>query len=76
MQVINDIWPETLLFTSIAIMVSCVSKFTSHQLVIANEMITVFGLVLGLVVSFRTSSAYERWAELEGDLSYVNLILS
>ena len=48
------------------IVVACVSKFTPHQLVIADGMLTPLGLVLGLVVSFRTSSAYERCVFFSG----------
>lgn len=33
---------------------------TSHSLGISNQLLTVLGTVLGLVISFRTSSAYER----------------
>lgn len=43
--------------------VTTVSELTKHNLGINNQMITVLGLVLGLVVSFRTSSAYERYSE-------------
>ncbi|KAG5717586.1 UPF0187 protein [Termitomyces sp. T112] len=61
--VINDIWPEVLFFTLIATMVSTVSKLTPHQLVIPSTLLTVLGTVLGLVISFRTTSAYERYQE-------------
>ena len=37
-----------------------VSKHTSADLGVSNQLLTVLGLVLGLVISFRTSSAYER----------------
>ena len=37
-----------------------VSQMTSHSLAISNQMLTVLGTVLGLVISFRTSTAYER----------------
>ena len=37
-----------------------VSEFTSVHLGVSNQLLTVLGLVLGLVISFRTSSAYER----------------
>ncbi|OBZ78130.1 hypothetical protein A0H81_02289 [Grifola frondosa] len=61
--VINDIWPEVLFFTLVATMVTLVSTMTSHSLAISNQMLTVLGTVLGLVISFRTSSAYERYSE-------------
>jgi hypothetical protein len=40
-----------------------VSEWTHHKLHISNQMLTVLGTVLGLVISFRTSSAYERFQE-------------
>ena len=77
---INDIWPEVLFFTLIALsecstvmeidtrpditvnnsVVTMVSEMTKHSLSISNQMLTVLGTVLGLVISFRTSTAYER----------------
>lgn len=41
-------------------MVVLVSKKTDAELGIANSLLTVLGTVLGLVISFRTSTAYER----------------
>lgn len=61
--VINDIWPQVLFFTAVAAMVSLVSEMTSHQLSVNNGLLGVLGTVLGLVISFRTSSAYERYQE-------------
>ncbi|KAH9941269.1 Bestrophin, RFP-TM, chloride channel-domain-containing protein [Epithele typhae] len=61
--VINDIWPEVLFFTLVATMVSLVSEMTTHKLAVSNGLLTVLGTVLGLVISFRTSSAYERYME-------------
>ncbi|KAF8530774.1 Bestrophin, RFP-TM, chloride channel-domain-containing protein [Gautieria morchelliformis] len=61
--VIDDIWPETLLFTLIATMVAAVTEMTRHKLQVNNALLTVLGTVLGLVISFRTSSAYERYQE-------------
>ena len=49
--------------------VALVSEKTSHSLGISNQMLTVLGIVLGLVVSFRTSSAYDRHASKLGCLS-------
>jgi len=62
-MVINDIWPEVLFFSLIATMVSLVSEKTKHSLAIPNGLLTVLGTVLGLVISFRTSSAYERYQD-------------
>ncbi|KAF8881232.1 UPF0187-domain-containing protein [Infundibulicybe gibba] len=61
--VINDIWPEVTFFTLVATMVCLVSEMTDHELVIPNQLLTVLGTVLGLVISFRTSSAYEKYQE-------------
>ena len=60
--VINDIWIELIFFTGVATMVVCVSEFQVN-LGIGNQLLTVLGTVLGLVVSFRTSSAYDRYWE-------------
>ncbi|KAF8189307.1 Bestrophin, RFP-TM, chloride channel-domain-containing protein [Pholiota molesta] len=48
--VINDIWPEVLFFSLVATSIS-------------SQLLTVLGTVLGLVISFRTSSAYERYQD-------------
>ncbi|KAJ3519224.1 hypothetical protein NM688_g9332 [Phlebia brevispora] len=61
--IVNDIWPEVTFFTAIGCMVTLVSELTPHSLAISNQMLTVLGTVLGLVISFRTSTAYERFSE-------------
>ncbi|KAF7350361.1 hypothetical protein MVEN_01340800 [Mycena venus] len=61
--VINDIWPETAFFTLIATMVAIITEKKIHNLAVNNGLLTVLGTVLGLVISFRTSSAYERYQE-------------
>ncbi|KAJ7167138.1 Bestrophin, RFP-TM, chloride channel-domain-containing protein [Mycena crocata] len=61
--VINDIWPEVSFFTLVAAMVSLVTKMTPHSLAVPNTLLTVLGTVLGLVISFRTSTAYERYQD-------------
>ncbi|KAI0088883.1 UPF0187-domain-containing protein [Irpex rosettiformis] len=61
--VISDIWPEVLVFTLVAVAVVIVSELTSTSLAVSSQMLTVLGTVLGLVISFRTSTAYERFAE-------------
>lgn len=42
--------------------VTCISKFV-HPLNVSNLLLTVLGFVVGLAISFRTSSAYERYME-------------
>jgi ion channel-forming bestrophin family protein len=61
--VVNDIWPEVMFFTAVAAAVSVVTEMKIHNLAINNGLLTVLGTVLGLVISFRTSSAYERYQE-------------
>ncbi|KAF9455764.1 UPF0187-domain-containing protein [Collybia nuda] len=72
--VVNDIWPEVLFFTLIATMVSCVSELTPHKLILSNQLLTVLGTVLGLVISFRTSSAYERYQD--GRKMWTNIMVA
>ncbi|KAJ7698026.1 Bestrophin, RFP-TM, chloride channel-domain-containing protein [Mycena rosella] len=61
--VINDVWPEVSFFTLVAAMVALVTNLTSHSLAVPNSLLTVLGTVLGLVISFRTSTAYERYQD-------------
>ncbi|KIY48429.1 hypothetical protein FISHEDRAFT_65725 [Fistulina hepatica ATCC 64428] len=61
--IVNDVWPEVVFFSLIATMVALVSEKTDHQLGISTQLLTVLGTVLGLVISFRTSSAYERYQD-------------
>jgi putative membrane protein len=61
--IINDVLPEVLFFTLISTVVSIVSMETKHKLGISNQMLTVLGTVLALVISFRTTSAYERYQD-------------
>jgi predicted membrane chloride channel (bestrophin family) len=72
--VIDDIWPEVIFFTLVATVVSLVSLKTSVDLGVSNQLIGVLGLVLGLVISFRTSSAYERYQE--GRKLWTNIIVT
>lgn len=61
--VINDIWPEVFFFTAVATAVAVVTEREVKNLAINNSLLTVLGTVLGLVISFRTSSAYERYQD-------------
>jgi len=70
--VINDIWPEVLFFSLVATMVVLVTQKTDTSLAISNQLLTVLGTVLGLVISFRTSSAYERYQD--GRKMWTNII--
>ncbi|KAH7335598.1 UPF0187-domain-containing protein [Rhizoctonia solani] len=61
--IVYQIWPELVFFTGVAVMVYTVSEFTSVTLAFNNALLTVLGTVLGLVISFRTTSAYDRYWE-------------
>jgi putative membrane protein len=43
-------------------LITCISKFV-HNLGTSNLLLTVLGFVVGLGLSFRSSTAYERYAE-------------
>ncbi|KAF2113275.1 Bestrophin, RFP-TM, chloride channel-domain-containing protein [Lophiotrema nucula] len=43
-------------------LITCISEF-KFELVVSNMLLTVLGFVVGLAISFRTSSAYERYTE-------------
>ena len=45
-----------------ATVITCISKFVK-PLVVSSLLLTVLGFVVGLGISFRTSSAYERYIE-------------
>ena len=59
----------------LSLVVSLVSAMTSVKLQVNNGLLSVLGTVLGLVISFRTSSAYERQV-VAVDHSYTKLTLS
>jgi ion channel-forming bestrophin family protein len=43
-------------------LITCLSQWV-YPLVVSNLLLTVLGIVVGLAISFRTSSAYERYTE-------------
>ncbi|KAL5119454.1 hypothetical protein ACEQ8H_002724 [Pleosporales sp. CAS-2024a] len=43
-------------------LITCVSQFL-HPLAVSTLLLTVLGFVVGLAISFRTSTAYERYTE-------------
>lgn len=45
-----------------ASLITCISEFV-HPLIVSNLLLTVLGFVVALGISFRTSSAYERYVE-------------
>jgi ion channel-forming bestrophin family protein len=45
-----------------ATLITCISHFV-YPLVVSNVLLTILGFVVALSISFRTSSAYERYAD-------------
>lgn len=43
-------------------LITCISEWI-YQLKVSNLLLTVLGFVVGLAISFRTSTAYERYTE-------------
>lgn len=54
--------------------ITCVSTFTGVSLGISSTLLTVTGFVVGLALSFRSSTAYERYNE--GRKSWCQLMLT
>ncbi|KAJ7052274.1 Bestrophin, RFP-TM, chloride channel-domain-containing protein [Mycena amicta] len=62
-SVIWKIWPAVLLHTLFAVGVVYVYKATGEKLEVPNVMLTVLGVVIGFVISYRAMSGYDRyWA--------------
>ncbi|KAG8904713.1 hypothetical protein FRB99_001299 [Tulasnella sp. 403] len=61
--VLNDIWLELWFFSTVALAVCLINQYTEVNFTISNQLLTVLGTVLGLVISFRTTSAYDRFWE-------------
>lgn len=55
------IWPAVLLHTVFAAAVTTVSIKTEYHLDIPNVLMTVLGVVIGFVISYRAMSGYERY---------------
>ncbi|OBZ77229.1 hypothetical protein A0H81_02045 [Grifola frondosa] len=55
-------WPLLLFFSAWATAISVISH-TVHNLAIQSTLLTVIGTVLGFVVSYRTTSSFERYNE-------------
>ncbi|KAG9242250.1 Bestrophin, RFP-TM, chloride channel-domain-containing protein [Calycina marina] len=45
-----------------AVLITCISKFL-HDLGVSTLLLTVLGFVVGLALSFRSTSAYERYSD-------------
>lgn len=61
--VMGDIWPEIIFFTFFSLIVTLIDRLSRTKLAVNNQLLTVLGVILGLAVSFRTSTAYERYSE-------------
>ncbi|KAI1787769.1 Bestrophin, RFP-TM, chloride channel-domain-containing protein [Ganoderma leucocontextum] len=59
--VIWRIWPAVLLHTVFAAVVVTVSLKTRFHFGIPNVLLTVLGVVIGFVISYRASSGYDRY---------------
>ncbi|KAG8765033.1 hypothetical protein FRC12_007724 [Ceratobasidium sp. 428] len=59
--VIWRIWPAVLLHTSVAAAVVYISYHTPYNLAIPNVLVTVAGVVIGFVISYRAMSGYDRY---------------
>ncbi|KAF9222311.1 UPF0187-domain-containing protein [Gyrodon lividus] len=60
-SIIFRIWPAVLLHTLFAAGVVYVSLETKYDLSIPSVMLTVLGVVIGFVISYRASSGYDRY---------------
>ncbi|KAL4246288.1 Voltage-dependent anion channel-forming protein YneE/VCCN1/2-like protein [Abortiporus biennis] len=59
--VIWRIWPAVLLHTVFAAVVVTITLKTRYNLGIPNVMLTLLGVVIGFVISYRASSGYDRY---------------
>ncbi|KAI0027137.1 Bestrophin, RFP-TM, chloride channel-domain-containing protein [Vararia minispora EC-137] len=55
------IWPAVLLHTLFAVAVTVLSEKSTIYLGIPNVLLTVLGVVIGFVISYRASSGYDRY---------------
>jgi predicted membrane chloride channel (bestrophin family) len=60
-SVIYTIWPAVLVQTIFAALIVAISKETKLKLQIPQVMLTVLGVVIGFVISYRAISGYERY---------------
>ncbi|KAF7358772.1 hypothetical protein MSAN_01216200 [Mycena sanguinolenta] len=60
-SVVWKIWPAVLLHTLFASAIVYIYVVTEHMLQIPNIMLTVMGVVIGFVISYRAMSGYDRY---------------
>ncbi|KLO18968.1 UPF0187-domain-containing protein [Schizopora paradoxa] len=59
--VIWSIWPAFLLHTAFAAVITVISLKTRYYLGVPQVLITVLGVVIGFVISYRAASGYDRY---------------
>ena len=62
-SVLSRVWLQILIMALFSTAITCISELTSLNLGIQSTMISTLGFVVGLSLSFRTSSAYANWKE-------------
>jgi putative membrane protein len=66
MRMHGSVFPKMVLPLTVvtlwATAITCISEFV-HELAVSTLLLTVLGFVVGLAISFRTSTAYERYTE-------------
>ncbi|WWD19825.1 hypothetical protein CI109_104291 [Kwoniella shandongensis] len=68
------IWPTLLFMGGWSAMIVLVNMKTKAEMTVPTTMLTVLGVVLGLTLSYRTSSAYDRY--MEGRRLWSQIILA
>ncbi|THH17920.1 hypothetical protein EW146_g2985 [Bondarzewia mesenterica] len=56
-------WHILIFFGGWSATIACINGLTRHKLVIQPTLLTVLGTVLGFVISYRTTSSFERYNE-------------
>ena len=62
-SVLDDIWFQIIFFSAWAALFTCLHQLTGRSVSVNNALFGTLGGLLSFVVSLRTSSAYERFAE-------------
>ncbi|KAF7331535.1 hypothetical protein MKEN_00032500 [Mycena kentingensis (nom. inval.)] len=60
-SVIWKIWPAVILHSCIAGVLVYLHDFAGYKLELSNTMLTVMGVVIGFVISYRAGSGYDRY---------------
>jgi putative membrane protein len=66
MRMHGSVFPKMILPLTVvtlwSTLITCISEFV-YPLAVSTLLLTVLGFVVGLAISFRTSTAYERYTE-------------